>query len=119
MYNEKKWNLVPLKMIRIAKNMSTEEMASHFEVTTAYINLIENGDKALRKTTLKYGLIGLNISYEDYSELENFSNYLLEKEIDKHDKYKYMLMKTIGILSPEERIIIEEYLNNALDSKTK
>ena len=42
MNNEKKWNLVPLKMIRIAKNMSTEEMASHFEVTTAYINAIEN-----------------------------------------------------------------------------
>ena len=99
--------------------MSTEEMAGHFEVTTAYINLIENGDKDFRKTTLKYGLMGLNISYEDYSELENFSNYLSEKELDKHDKYKYMLMKTIGILSSEERNIIEDYLNNALDSKTK
>ena len=30
-----------------------------------------------------------------------------------------MIMKTIGILSSEERNIIEDYLNNALDSKTK
>ena len=119
MNNEKKWNLVPLKMIRIVKNMSTEEMAGHFEVTTAYINAIENGIKTFRPTTLKYGLIGLNISYEDYEELENFSNYLSEKELNKQDKYKYMLMKTIGILSPEQRNIIEEYLNNTLESKTK
>lgn len=114
-----RWSLVPLRMIRIAKNISVNDMAKYFEVTPTYINAIENGNKTMRSTTLKYGLIGLNISFEDYTELEEFSNFLNNIEMDLYDKYKYMLMKTCCILCPEEREATEEYLNKVLSTKTK
>ena len=106
-------------MIRIAKDFSTEEMANFFEITSAYVGAIESGKRIMHFRTLKYGLNNLNITFDDYVELDEFSSILLEKDIEDREKFKYMMMKTIGILTPEIRFEIDEILNNTLSLKTR
>lgn len=98
---EKKNNLVPLRFIRIAKDMSLKEMSESFEVTPAYISALEKGERNIRKGTLLLGLGNLNIEYRYYLELEALGFDLSKEELDDYDKYKIMLAKAIGVVNPE------------------
>ena len=73
----KKNSLVPLRFIRIAKDMKLKEMAEAFEVTLAYISAIEKSERNIKKQTLLVGLNNLNINYVDYLET------LLERKLDR------------------------------------
>lgn len=103
-------NLMPIRIIRIAKDLSMEEMANYFMVTKAYISAIEKNKRKIRIQTLKFGLDNMNISLDDYYELQDFSQELLNIELSERDKYKFMLIKTLGVVSPEQKTQSEELL---------
>ncbi|MBE6160474.1 MAG: helix-turn-helix transcriptional regulator [Lactobacillales bacterium] len=109
-------NIVPLRIIRIAKDLSMEEMANNFMVTKAYISAVEKGDRKMKIQTLKFGLDNMNINLDDYFQLEKFSEELLDSELSNSDKFKFMLIKTLGIVSIKLKVkseeILEKYYNN-------
>lgn len=109
---KKEINITPIRMIRIIKDISMEEMADLFMVSKAYISAIENNQRKFRIQTLKYGLDKLNISLENYYILEEFSQELLITELPDRDKYKFMLIKTLGVVEPDTMIQTEELLQN-------
>ena len=106
-------NLNPLRMIRISKDLTREEMAEYFLVTPAYIGAIENNKRAMTTRTLRSGLNYLNITLDEYESLRNFGNALLQTELSKDKKYAYMLIKTLGIveksLKEEAEQSLEKY----------
>lgn len=113
-------SLVPLKFIRIAKDMKTKEMAEVFEVTTAYISAIETTSRNIRKQVLIYGLEKLNINYGDYLELEALSYELsLREDIDDLKKYRIMLIKAIGVINPSLKEECKELLNRYYKKQEK
>lgn len=114
-----KFNTAPLRLIKIAKNLTTLEMAKHFECSSAYINAIENETRDMHFRTLKYGLDNLGITIGEYDELVEFRKSLSEKDLEDKEKFKYMLMKTIGVITPEIKEQIDEILNNTLSTKIK
>ena len=119
---QKEINISPIRMIRIAKDLTMEEMAQFFLVTRAYISAIEKNKREFRLRTLKFGLNNLNISLNDYFILEEFSQELLNSELCNRDKYKFMLIKTLCILEPDEKNSSEEILEKygyGCMSKTK
>jgi len=113
------FNTTPIKMIKIVKDMSAVEMATCFGVTTAYMHYVENGERNFRIQILKYGLDNLGITMDEYNELMEFKKFLENKELEDKEKFKYALMKTIGVLTPEVKEQIEEVLNNTLSTKIK
>ena len=116
----KKNNLVPLKFIRIAKDITAKEMSESFKVTSAYICAVEGGERNLKEQTLVYGLNNLNINYEEYLELESLSYELsLKEEIDNYEKYKIMLTKAIGVINPELKEQAEELIDVIYRKKCK
>lgn len=116
----KKNNLVPLKFIRIAKDITAKEMSESFKVTPAYIYAVESGERNLKEQTLIYGLNNLNINYEEYLELESLSYELsLKDEIDNYEKYKIMLTKAIGVINQELKEQAEELIDVIYRKKGK
>jgi len=104
-------NLVPLRFIRIAKDMSSKEMSESFEVTPAYISALEKGERNIKKATLLLGLNNLNIEYGHYLELEALSYELSQKDIEEYDKYKIMLTKAIGVINPDLKEDAEQLID--------
>lgn len=41
--------LIPLRLIRIVKNMDAKEMATYFDISTPYISSMENGNRGISK----------------------------------------------------------------------
>lgn len=116
---ENKCNIMPLRMIRIAKDLTLDEMANYFMVTKAYMSAIENNKREMHIRTLKFGLIEMNINLDDYLQLQEFSVDLLNSDLPDRDKYKFMLIKTLGVVSPELKIETEELLDNYYYKKAK
>ena len=116
---KKQLNITPIRMIRIIKDLSMDEMAEYFMVTKAYISAIEKRERKFRIQTLKFGLDNMNISLEDYYILEDFSNELLNEELSDRDKYKFMLIKTLGIVEPEAKDKTDELLDNLYYKNSK
>jgi len=109
---KKQVNITPIRMIRIIKDLSMDDMAQLFMVSKAYISAIENNQRKFRTQTLKFGLDNLNISLDDYYILDEFSEKLLNTELSDRDKYKFMLIKTLGIVEPDTKIQTEVLLEN-------
>lgn len=116
---ENETNLTPLRMIRIAKDLTREEMAEHFLVSSAYIGAIENNQRQMSRGTLKYGLMSLDITLEEYKSLEEFKEELLSKDLNECDKYKFMLIKTLGIVDKEEQEKTEDLLEKCYYKKSR
>jgi len=108
---EKEINLVPLRFIRIAKDLNMAEFSKHFLVTSAYISLVEKGKREMTLRTLKSGLKEMGISYIDYVELEELSEELITKDIDKNLKYRIMLTKAIGVINPSLKEETEQLID--------
>lgn len=111
-----KINLDPIRFIKIAKDMSSKEMAEYFGVTSAYISNITASElspnkRNMSKRVLLYGLERLGIFYSDYLELEAFSYEISNKEISDNRKFRYMLIKAIGTVCPELKEESEKILN--------
>ena len=105
-----KINLNPLRMIRISKDLTREEMAEYFLVTPAYIGAIESNKKEMTTRTLKSGLHYLNITLDEYESLRDFGDELLQTELSDDKKYTYMLIKTLGIVEKSLKEETEQYL---------
>lgn len=120
---EKNTNTMPLRMIRIAKDLNMEQMAEYFLVTKAYISALEKGKREMNFRTLKYGLDNLGITLDDYSELDSFREYIENQPLDQQSKFKFMLIKTLGIVSPELKEnandLIASYLDNCINKSAK
>lgn len=116
---ENKYSIVPLKMIRIVKGLKVSEMAIYFECSQALISSIENETRSMYPKTLIKGLKKLGITFEDYEELVDFRNSLYDIQKNDEDKYKYMLIKTIGILLPNEKDKLNEFLDTTLCKNSK
>lgn len=112
-------NIKPLRMIRIAKDLTMEEMGEYFLVTKAYISALEKGNRSINFRTLRFGLNNLNISLEDYNTLEEFSETLLNDELSNRDRYKFMLIKTLGVVDTELKEETEELLDKYYYSKKR
>lgn len=112
-------NIKPLRMIRIAKDLTMEEMGEYFLVTKAYISALEKGNRSINFRTLRFGLDNLNISLEDYNTLEEFSETLLNDELSNKDRYKFMLIKTLGVVDTELKEETEELLDKYYYSKKR
>jgi len=113
---EKKDNIMTLRMIRIAKDLNMEQMAEYFLVTKAYISALEKGKREMNFRTLKYGLDNLGITLDDYSDLDNFREYLESQPLDQQSKFKFMLIKTLGTVSPELKENANQLISNYLDN---
>ena len=105
---EKNTSIMPLRMIRIAKDLNMEQMAEYFLVTKAYISALEKGKREMNFRTLKYGLDNLGITLDDYSDLDGFREYIEKQPLDQQSKFKFMLIKTLGVVSPELKENAEE-----------
>ena len=113
---EKNTSIMPLRMIRIAKDLNMDQMAKYFLVTEAYISALEKGKRNMNFRTLKYGLDNLGISLDDYSNLNSFREYLENQPLDQQSKFKFMLIKTLGVVSPELKENANELITNYLDN---
>lgn len=107
---DKQINITPMRMIRIAKDLTMTDMANYFMVTPAYIGALEKNQRKIKIQSLKFGLDNLGISLDDYFLLENFSKNLLNDNISDEYKYRYMLIKTLGVVNPELKVQTEELL---------
>lgn len=107
---DKQINITPMRMIRIAKDLTMTDMANYFMVTPAYIGVLEKNQRKIKIQSLKFGLDNLGISLDDYFLLENFSKNLLNDNISDECKYRYMLIKTLGVVNPELKVQTEELL---------
>lgn len=114
---EKDTSIIPLRMIRIAKDLNLEQMAEFFLVTNAYISAIEKGKREMNFRTLKYGLDNLGITLDDYQELDSFREYIEKQPLEQQNKFKFMLIKTLGVVSPELKESSNELINIYLDNK--
>lgn len=108
--------LIPLRLIRIVKNMDAKEMATYFDISTPYISSMENGNRKINEDILERGLNNLGIDIKEYQELENFCNDLEELELDFQDKYRYALMKALGVVEPGFKSETEAFLSMSLIS---
>ena len=113
------FNTTPIKIIRIVKGITVEKMADCFGVSHTYITFIENEERSFRTQTLEYGLNNLGISIDEYNEISEFRKFLESKKIEDKEKYKYMLLKTIGVFTPLMKEEIDQTLNIYLSTKVK
>lgn len=113
--------LVPLKFIRIAKDLNRDQFSKYFLCTKAYISSIELGKRIMHPRTLKSGLKEMGISVEDYMKLEELKDYLEKLNVDKEVAYRTMLARALGIVSPDLKekaeSLVEEMLNKVSKHK--
>ena len=110
--------LIPLRLIRVFKNMDAKEMATYFDISTPYISSMENGNRKINEEILLKGLTNLGIDYKEYKELEDFCIDLTESDLEYQDQYRYALMKALGAVHPGFKTETEAFLNMCLVSNT-
>ena len=93
-----KFDFLPLRLIRIAKNLKQSEMAKIFGVTRQYINYIEQGRRVMGEELLVNGLAKMDIPCNSYRELERFTNYIIRENLLNQEMYARALSKAIGIV---------------------
>lgn len=91
-YSEKK-NLNIFKLLRIARNMETKDIADKLLVTTAYVNAIESGKKFPSKRLLR-----------DYAKVLDVDEEILltfNPEQYKNSKFENVLLSILNIICKE------------------
>jgi len=116
---EERLNLNPLRMIRIAKDLSDKDLGEIFKVSGTYVAAIENTDGHLPKDILETGLACINISMDDYLELLGFKVELEASDIDDREKYKFMLFKTLGITDEKAKADVEKIIREGFYERNK
>lgn len=109
--------LVPLKFIRISKDLNRDEFSKYFLCTKAYISSIELGKRIMHPRTLTSGLREMGISIDDYMTLEELKDILINLNVEEEVAYRTMLARALGIVSPdlkeEAEVLVKEMLNKA------
>ena len=101
---EKKYtdlDFMPLRLIRIAMNLSQEDFAKMLNVSRSYICMIEKSERVVSKDTLINWLDILNISYNDYMKLDDYILKVRKKNISDALKYSKSLLKALLTIHPE------------------
>ena len=111
--------LVPLKFIRIAKDLNREEFSKYFLCTTAYISSIEIGKRVMHIRTLKSGLREMGISIDDYMKLEELKEILIKLNVEEEVAYRTMLSRALGIINPDLKTEAEELVKAMLNKTSK
>lgn len=114
---KEKVNLNPIRMIRISKDLTKSELAEYFKVSSTFMGLVENGKRKFKIQVLKFGLDNLGISLEDYHTLEEFSEFLSNQDLSDNTKYRFMLMKTIGVINPDLKAESDAFLDKKILQK--
>lgn len=94
-------NILPIRLIRIAKDLSETELAEIFEVSSEYTFEVLKGLRTMDKKLLARGLQKMNIRIQDYEELRLFCEKLDDSEMPSNEKYKLALMKSLSLLNPD------------------
>jgi len=94
-------NILPLRLIMIAKDLNQTEFAKYFAVTRAYISAILKGQRVMDEETLINGLNNLGISVIEYTKLSSFCEMLDTFKINDMAKYRFGLIKAIGAVDAE------------------
>lgn len=107
-------NIIPLRLIRISLDMKQVEIAKYFSVSGAYFGMVEKGKRNLDNDKLRNGLEKLGISLYDYVDLFLFCERVSDLDISDYDKYKYALIKTIGVVNTmlrdeSEQILVKNF----------
>ncbi len=87
----------PLCVIKIAKKMSSEELANIFGITYGHMKDIEQGNKFLKETKLIKGLDKLGIDYNKYLEYQLFLEKLVDSSISIEKKLSIALGRALGL----------------------
>ncbi len=87
----------PLCVIKIAKKMSSEELANIFGITYGHMKDIEQGNKFLKETKLIKGLDKLGIDYNKYLEYQLFLEKLVDSSISIEKKWNIGLGRALGL----------------------
>ena len=111
--------LVSLKFIRIAKDFSREEFSKYFLCTMSYISAVELGKRSMHMRTIESGLRKMEISFDDYLQLEKLKETLINLNIDEEFAYRCMLAKSIGIVNPDLKEQAELLVTQILNKKSK
>lgn len=107
-------NITPLRLIRISKDLNAVQMGKIFGVSYAYISAVEKGQRKMHPDRLELGLIELGIPYDLYRELSSFCEMIDQKNLSAQDQFKFCLIKTIGITSPDLKEQSEQLLEQFL-----
>ena len=98
-YEEKK--LSALKLIRIAKDLHSEELAKELEVSRTYIYALENGNRMITHKLFAEKFEKLGINWDDFEDLERYIVKISKTDLPYETKHAKALAKAIGVGSPE------------------
>lgn len=79
------------KLMRVLRNMSVKEVADELDITTSYVNKIENGEKWPSGRLLRDYANALDISPEIFLGFKP-----VDGEDDKFDRLLLKILKVIG-----------------------
>lgn len=102
----------PLKMIRIAFDMKQKEIAPLFSLTNGCYNMAEKGTYNIPIPKLNQGLEKLGISLQDYLDLYFFCEQISNTNMENIEKYRFALIKTIGIINIEFQNEVDNQLKH-------
>jgi hypothetical protein len=115
--------LIPLRLIRIVKNMDAKEMATYIkqvqkldvkEVDGSLLIMQRQVGAEKNNHKTKYlSLHRLGVSTEKYKELEKRFNEISELGIKEDSKCKLLLV--LGVLYPNSQKIIDKMVNNIIN----
>jgi len=121
MEKSKTKNLSPLRYIMIARDLNQTKMAEYFLCTDAYIGAVISEKKVMHPRTLKFGLKNMGIELDNYMELVELKQILVESDYSQDLKHRCMLIKAIEVINPTLREttskLLESCLNNQKQSK--
>lgn len=90
----------PLKLIRVAKDCTIDDMGKAMGISKAYLSAIEVGKRNVNKNFEKY-LEKIDLTWEDYCTIEKYSQKILKKDIPDDIKYAKALIKTLEVVYPK------------------
>lgn len=103
-----------LKAIRITLDLSIKEFSDKLNVHQSYINEIETGKRPITsKFRIKLKEV-YNIKLYESMELQEFIDDLESSELTHLEKYRFILIKTLGIVNKDLKEESQELLDNYL-----
>lgn len=103
-----------LKAIRITLDLSLKEFADKLNTHQSYISEIESGKRTITpkfRTKLKEVY---NIKLYESMELQEFIDDLESSELTHLEKYRFILIKTLGIVNKDLKEESQELFDNYL-----
>ena len=94
----KSYNIHPLRIIRLIKNIDKGEMVNCFGLKPTLLNAIEAEKYYLDDAKLKEGLTALNVTLDQYYFLNNLKMALDRTELEDEEKMQCMMITCVEVL---------------------